>query len=180
MAWPPPATSRPLSFAASTAAPRSTPEIERPEPLPMPVLVERDDDRRAAELLLEPAGDDADHARDASPRAATIATARLPCAPRSASAASLTAASIARRSSLSRSSSAAIAARLVRILGGQQAHAEIGLADPAAGVDPRAEREAEIAAVRRAVEPRRVEQRGEADVAARRPSPSGPASRRRG
>jgi len=36
MAWPPPAMSRPLSLAASTAAPRSTPEIERPEPLPMP------------------------------------------------------------------------------------------------------------------------------------------------
>ena len=29
---------------------------------------------------------------------------------------------------------------------GQQAHAEVGLADPAAGVDPRPEREAEVAA----------------------------------
>ena len=36
IAWPPPATSRPCSFAASTAAPRSTPVIERPEPLPTP------------------------------------------------------------------------------------------------------------------------------------------------
>ena len=36
MAWPPPAISRPLSLAASTAAPRSTPLIDRPEPLPVP------------------------------------------------------------------------------------------------------------------------------------------------
>ena len=39
IAWPPPAISSPLSFAASTAAPRSTPEIDRPEPLPVPSSV---------------------------------------------------------------------------------------------------------------------------------------------
>ena len=84
--------------------------IERPDPLPMPVLVERDDDRGAAELFLQPPGDDADHAGmpaapgdDARPR-------DCPCAARSASAASCTLASIARRSSLSRSSSAAMRA----------------------------------------------------------------------
>ena len=62
MAWPPPAISRPLSLAASTAAPRSTPLIERPEPLPVPSSLLGDDDRRAAEAFLEAAGDDADHA----------------------------------------------------------------------------------------------------------------------
>src|SRR5437868_3134249 len=39
MACPPPAVSSPLSLAASTAAPRSTPEMERPEPLPVPSSV---------------------------------------------------------------------------------------------------------------------------------------------
>ena len=100
------------------------------------------------------------------PGAATSTTARLPCAAASASAASQTWASIARRSSLSRSSSAAIARGLLRVLGGQQPHAEIGLADAAAGVDPRAEHEAQIAAFGRAVEAGGVGQSGEAGVAA--------------
>ena len=150
MAWPPPAMSRPLSFAASTAAPRSTPRDRAARALADAVLAERDDDGRAAELLLEPPGDDADHAgmpaRRGDERDRAIALARR----QSASAASQTAASIARRSSFSRSSSAAIAARFVGILGGQQPHAEVRLADPAAGIDPRPEREAEIGAGRRA------------------------------
>ena len=128
----------------------------------MPVLAERDDDRRAVQLLLEPAGDDADHARDASRGAATMATARLPWR----------AAERLGRLADRRLDRAALLVEPVelggdrlglgRILGGEQAHAEIGLADPAAGVDPRAEREAEIAAGRRpgAAAPRRRARRG--------------------
>ena len=36
IAWPPPLISRPVATAWRTAAPRSTPVIERPEPVPMP------------------------------------------------------------------------------------------------------------------------------------------------
>ena len=60
-------------------------------------------------------------------------------------------------------------ARFLRVGGGQQPNAEVGLADAAAGVDPRAEREAEVAAARRLHQPRGFGQRGEADVLPRRP-----------
>src|ERR1700724_173057 len=36
MAWPPPFISKPSLTACRTALPRSTPPIERPEPVPMP------------------------------------------------------------------------------------------------------------------------------------------------
>ena len=52
---------------------------------------------------------------------------------------------------------------------GQQAHAEVGLADAAAGVDPWAERETEVAARRRLDQPRRLGQRDQPDIAAARP-----------
>ena len=57
------------------------------------------------------------------------------------------------------------AAGLDRIVGQQQLRAEIGAADAAAGVDARAEQEAEMPRLRRADEPRGVHQRGQADVA---------------
>ena len=60
-------------------------------------------------------------------------------------------------------------ARFFGIGRGQQADAEVGLADPAAGVDARAEREAEVAARRRLHQPRRLGKRDEADIAAARP-----------
>ena len=47
---------------------------------------------------------------------------------------------------------------------GQQPHAEVGLADPAAGVDPRAERETEVAAARRLHQPRRLGERAHPDI----------------
>ncbi len=56
-------------------------------------------------------------------------------------------------------------ARLGGIVGGEQADAEIGLADAAAGVDPRPEREAEIGAARIAGQPRCLDQRRQPDVA---------------
>ena len=165
MAWPPPAMSRPLSFAASTAAPRSTPEIERPEPLPMPSSPSATTMAgRCSFSLSRPAT--MPITPGCQPGAATIATARLPWRAGSASAASQTAASIAAALLVEPVELGGDRLGLGRILGGEQADAEIGLADPAAGIDPRAEREAEIAAFGRAVEAGGVGERGEADVAA--------------
>ena len=48
----------------------------------------------------------------------------------------------------------------------QQPHAEIGAADAAAGIDARAQHEAEMPGLRRAVEPRHVHQRGMPDMVA--------------
>ena len=54
--------------------------------------------------------------------------------------------------------------RFLGVGGGEQAHPEVGFADPAAGVDPRTEREAKIAASRAFDQARRVGQGGEADI----------------
>src|SRR3546814_10626045 len=51
--------------------------------------------------------------------------------------------------------------RLVGVARGEQGHAEVRAAAAAAGVDPRAECEAEIARGRRAGEPRRFDQRSD-------------------
>ena len=56
--------------------------------------------------------------------------------------------------------------RLGNIALQQQPHAEIGAADTSAGVDARAEHEAEMPGFRRAVETRYVHQRGVADMIA--------------
>ena len=61
-----------------------------------------------------------------------------------------------------------MASRFLGIGRGQQPDSEVGLADAAAGVDPRTEREAEVAAARRLHQPRRLGQRREADVLPRR------------
>ena len=57
-------------------------------------------------------------------------------------------------------------ARFLGVGCGQQAHAEVGLADPAAGIDPRPKREPEVAAGRAFDQARGVGEGGEADVAA--------------
>ena len=101
----------------------------------------------------------------------TVITGAPSCSRACSSACSMTSISIARRSSFRRSSSAAIVARFFRIGRRQQANAEVGLADAAAGVDPRPEREAEVAAARRLHQPRRFGQRGEADILPRRHHP---------
>ncbi len=62
-------------------------------------------------------------------------------------------------------------ARLFGIGAGQQAHAEVGLADTPAGVDPRTEREAEVAAARRLHQPRRSGKRCQANVLPSRHDP---------
>ena len=156
-----------MSFAASTAAPRSTPEIERPEPLPSPsspkamTMAGRRSRSfsRPATMPITPG---------CQPGAATMATARLPCA----------AAQRLGRLGHDLLDRAALLVEpvelggdrggLVGIFGGEQADAEVRLADPAAGVDPGAEREAEIAAFRRAGQAGGVGERGEADIAPRR------------
>ena len=48
----------------------------------------------------------------------------------------------------------------------QQPHAEIGAADAAAGIDARAQHEAEMPGFGRAVQPRHIHQRGVADMVA--------------
>ena len=53
-----------------------------------------------------------------------------------------------------------------RVLLQQQPHAEIGAADAAAGIDARAEQEAEMPGLRRAGQPRDVHQRGQAEMLA--------------
>jgi hypothetical protein len=128
--------SRPLSFAASTAAPRSTPEIERPEPLPMPSSPRRGDERDGAVRLAggERLGGLADRGVDRP--ALLVEPIQFG------------------RDRLG----------LGRVLGGEQADAEVRLADPAAGVDARAEREAQIAAFGGAAQAGRVGQGGEADI----------------
>src|SRR6185295_17320155 len=110
------------------------------------VLAERDDDRRAVQFLLEPAGHDADHAgmpagrgdeRDGAVRLAGgerfggLADGGFDAPALLVEPVQLGGDGLG----------------LGRILGGEQAHAEVRLADPAAGIDPRAEREAEVAAL---------------------------------
>ncbi len=55
---------------------------------------------------------------------------------------------------------------LIRVLRRQQADAEIGFADPPPRIDARAEREPQVAARRRTGQPRCLDQRVQADVAA--------------
>ncbi len=59
--WPPPVFRMPACRAAITAAPRSWPATERPDPFRHTVR-NPGDAGRAVEALLDPAGDDADHA----------------------------------------------------------------------------------------------------------------------
>ena len=105
---------------------------------------------------------------------------RSPAAAMRASALSSTACSIAWRSRLSASSRCASCCASAGSSVGQQPGAEVGLADPAAGVDARADDEAQIA--RRGWPPSgRRDRPGRAGRRCRgAPSPSGLASRRRG
>ena len=91
------------------------------------------------------------------------------------SACSQTSISIARRSSFSRSSSAAMARGFFRVGAGQKPHAEVGLADPAAGVDPWPKRKAEIAAARRLHQSRRFGEGRKPDILPRAAITLGPA-----
>ena len=167
MAWPPPLSSKPSVTARRTVRPRSTPWIERPEPVPMPPgssamakagRLKRSFSRAAS--------------RPTTPgcqlAAAVTTTAPFSSMPSaaiaSASASASIACSSACRSRLSRSSSAAIRPASTGSSVREQQRAEIGAADAAAGVDARTEQEAEMPRLRRAGEPRHVHQRGQADI----------------
>ena len=69
---------------------------------------------------------------------------------------------------------------LRRVVAGEQPRAERRVADPAAGIDPRAEQEAEMIGRHRSAEPGHVGERGEAAVARGAPWPAAPWRRRRG
>jgi len=128
------------------------------------VLVERDDDRGTAELLLEAPSDNADHARvpAASGRDGHCMLGapdgRLgrflhDCFDRPAF--------LIEPVELGRET-----ASLLRVSRREQAHAEIGFADAPPGIDPGTKREAEIARSRRPAEPGCLDQCVDADVAA--------------
>ncbi len=131
------------------------------------VFVDGNDDGRATELFLQPSRDDADHAgmpafardhRDGAGRGlggdqfGACLNLRLD------------------RAALLVQPVEFLGDRLrfCRVGGGQQPHAEVGLADAPARIDPRAEREAQIGAGRRAGQARCLDQRVHADVAALR------------
>ncbi len=94
-------------MAASTAAPRSTPETDRPDPLPMPPSSATTMAGRPIRSLMRLAT--IPMTPGCQPAPEMIATARLPCPASLASASSRTACSISRRSSLNWLSSMAIA-----------------------------------------------------------------------
>ncbi len=79
---------------------------------------------------------------------------------------SSTSRSMARRSGIELVEAQRQRADLVRIVARQQACAEIGLADPSAGIDPRPQQEAQMIGARRLAQPRHVGKRREAGVAA--------------
>ena len=125
--------------------------------------VERDHQRGLAGLLLDPPGDDPDHAG-------------MPAAPGQDQHRAVVLAGDLRFGGFlhRRLDRAAFlveprelrgdVARFVGVLGGQQPHAQRRFADPAAGIDPGAERKAEVAAGGRAGQPAGIDQRGHADV----------------
>ncbi len=136
-------TSRPCSLAASTAAPKSTPAIDRPEPLPTPCSSMAMTIAGRPELFLQSPGDDADDA-GCQPSPATTATAR-------------SLAIIASAAYCTRFRSGGVVVEAVElfgdragfggVLGGEQAYAEVRAADAATRVDAGPQCEAEVAAV---------------------------------
>ncbi len=138
--------SRPLSLAASTAAPRSTPEIDRPDPLPVPSSISAMTIAgRPKRSLIRPAT--MPITPGCQPLAMTMMHGRAVAlrglflrllAYQHLDRAALLVEPVELGGNASRASSGSVR--------GQQPHAEVRLADPAAGVDPWPEREAEIAA----------------------------------
>ena len=137
------------------------------------VRLEGDGDRRAMEAVLEARGDQPDDAgmpararRDDHRRAVAVADLGLGLGDRPPRA-SPPRSPGARW--LRRSSSAAMRSHSAGIVAGKQPGAERGVADPPAGIDARAEHEAEMIGRRRAAEAGDIGERGEAGVAAAAP-----------
>ncbi len=140
--------------------------MERPEPVPVPSGAERDGEGRALEALAQPCRDQPDNAgvpvgRGEDEHGRPVAAADLgfggarspPPPPRS---------SMRWRSVLSSLSWAAMIMRLLLVVEREQARAECGIADAAAGIDARADEEAEMIGVERPGEPRRQRQGADA------------------
>jgi len=86
MAWPPPFIQYPVFTACRTALPRSTPEIERPEPVRCRRF-QRNRKSRPREFFLQPRGNQPDNARMPASEAVPM-TAPLSSSPSDASASS--------------------------------------------------------------------------------------------
>ncbi len=165
MAWPPPLTSSPAWRAAITAGPSASPGHRAARAL-ADRAVKRDDAGRAVVAFLEPARDDADDAgmpalaRDEDQQRAAAAVldlrdrlrqnARLDLAPLG-----VVGVELLRQARASSGSSV-----------DEQPRAEIGRADPAAGIDPRPQDEAGVIGADRARRCRHVGQRREARIGA--------------
>jgi hypothetical protein len=154
-------------LAASTAAPRSTPLIDRPEPLPVPSASSAMTIAGRPNFSFRRAGDDAD---DAGMPAATGDD-------QQAVAFALFCPLFGRLLDQHLDRPALLVqpvelggdrARFLGVAAGQQPNTEVGLADPAARIDARAERKAEIAAGWRLHQPRRLGERDEPEVLAAR------------
>ena len=117
--------------------------------------VDRKGEGGAVEPFLQPRRDKADDARAASLRPPTTTAAPRSSSPSdssaSASASASVAISICWRARLSRSSSAAMSRAWNSSSGGQQPGAQARVADPPAGVDARADEEAQMIGSRRPV-----------------------------
>jgi hypothetical protein len=175
--WPPPFSIRPSAASFWIDAPRSTPETDRPEPLPS-IPVEADHHGGAVRVPLSAGGDDAHDARMPAVAGGPDQRRVQPAASACASAASRTRASISRRSVLSVSSLRARAwPRRGRSV--EQARTEIGRADPATGIDPGAEDEAQMVARWARGQPRHVAS-ATRPLRWRRAMTVSPAGRRRG
>ena len=128
--------------AACSAPSRSKPGMLRPEPVPE-LAVERDQDRRAVVALDDPRGHDPDHAGVPAVGGQHVRAALAHLARPGPRASHRIRCSTARRSVLTASSSAAISCGTLRVVGQQQLEPGVGAAQPAGGVDPRRQPEAE-------------------------------------
>ena len=167
--WPPPVVRIPAWRAAITAAPRSSPVTERPDPLARPSAIPATQAGRLNRSLIRPAtmpttpgcqAGTAHHQRRMPLRRLRSAAAR--------SASSSIAASTSWRWRFTASSVAASVAASTGSSHSSSAQPEIGLGDPPGGVDARAEREAAGAGGRAIARLRHVEQRGDAGTRAPR------------
>ena len=153
MAWPPPLARWPAATAARTAPPISTPAIERSEPVPSPLpsqaMTQAGRWKRSVRRLATRPTTPLCQLVGARPAAAAGRGRPRPAARRRATASSSICVSMALRSRLSLSSSDGDARRLHLVVGREQARAERRIADASAGIDARAQHEAQMIGRRR-------------------------------
>ncbi len=169
IAWPPPFSKKPSVTACRTALPRSTPPIERPDPVPMPPGSSAMAKAGRENFSFSRAATRPDHAGMPAFRRGDD-NADLVLEPERGQRLGFG----LRFGRLLDHAALAVEAvelgrdprRLDAVAFEQQPHAEIGAADAAAGIDARPQHEAEMPGLRRAVEPRHIHQRGVADMVA--------------